>query len=115
MSATNSGSGSGHPRQPVRSGGALTIHEAKKIPPRNEGGITFGGMNNNNGTSRSGKGKEKEKIWDVPKSKEVKRLEGIIEDLEGLRIGEEKQIRSSEDVECFCQGMSPSTFYNGRC
>lgn len=108
MGQTNSGSGSGHPRQPVRSGGALVIQEAKKAPPRVEGEVTFGGMSGDGSSSsaRKGKGKETEKIWDVPKSKEVKLLEGIIKDLEKLQAGDEKLIRGSEALECFCQGMS---------
>ena len=68
----------------------MTIHEAKS-------------------QTSSSKGKEREKIWDVPKSKEVKRLEGIIGDLKKLQAGEGK-IKVDEGVPpCFCQGMQLPT------
>lgn len=48
-----------------------------------------------------------EKIWDVQKSREVRRLEGIIGDLRGLQNSEGK-VRVDDDNEpCFCQGQSP--------
>ncbi|KAK4687721.1 hypothetical protein P7C73_g2379, partial [Tremellales sp. Uapishka_1] len=54
--------------------------------------------------TKSQKQKEQEKIWDIPKSKEVKRLESLIEDLEKMKIGEGKTASEEAVFECFCQG-----------
>jgi hypothetical protein len=51
-----------------------------------------------------GKGKQVEKIWDVPKSREVKRLEGVIGDLRGLQNSEGKVNIDPGKQDCFCQG-----------
>jgi hypothetical protein len=52
------------------------------------------------------RGKSSEKIWDVQKSREVRKLEGIIGDLRGLQNSEGK-VRTDDDNEpCFCQGQS---------
>lgn len=42
----------------------------------------------------------------MPRSKEVKRLEGIIGDLKGLQNSEGKVRKDDEYQNCFCQGMS---------
>jgi hypothetical protein len=89
------GSGSGlHRSQPAsgaqtpRRGGAITITEVKKPAPASKG-----------------KAKESEdKIWDLPKSKEVKGLEKIIADLRGVQAGEGKVVGGEEKPPCFCQG-----------
>jgi hypothetical protein len=74
----------------------VTITEAR---PRAQGGAGERG-----GGSGSGRGKAREeKIWDAPKSKEVKRLEGLVEDLKTLQGGG-KVPRKESEVECFCQG-----------
>jgi hypothetical protein len=73
----------------------LSIHEVK-------GNTSSGG-----GGGGKGKGKsEAEKIWDRPKSKEVKRLEGIVDRLKELQAGEGKVVRRETDMpDCFCQGQ----------
>lgn len=84
--------------------GGLVIHEAKKSGAKvdadvlSNGGITTG-------SGGKGKEKEKEKIWDLPKSKEVKKLEGIIEELKILQSGEAKSSSEEGSLECFCQGV----------
>lgn len=90
--ASAGGSGTHTPHsQPVRRGGAVTITEAK---PRQQ----------SNGERASQKGKQREeKIWDLPKSKTVKRLEKLVEDLKTLQAGG-KVPRKDTEVECFCQG-----------
>ena len=50
------------------------------------------------------KGKEEEKIWDLPKSKEMKWLEGITVDLKALQAGETKVKMDGQLLDCFCQG-----------
>lgn len=79
--------GSHSQRGHMRQAGAMTIHEAK--PPKR---------------TESGKGKEREKIWDLPKSKEVKRLEGIIARLKDAQAGEGKVKADDTVPPCFCQG-----------
>lgn len=71
---------------PARRGGAVTITEK---------------------ASKS-KGKERappqeEKIWDLPKSDEVKRLEGVIASLRALQVGDGKP-PAVDTLPCFCQG-----------
>lgn len=70
----------------------MTVHEVKAQRVDSGGGGSGGGK------------KGKEKIWDVPKSKEVKKLEGIMEDLRGLQAGEGKVMMEKEVPDCFCQG-----------
>lgn len=96
--ASASGSGSGTHTPAQRRAGAVTITEAK---PRVQGGA--GAVAGDRGSGR-GKARE-EKIWDAPKSKEVKRLEGLVEDLKTLQGGG-KVVRKESEVECFCQGES---------
>ncbi|WWD15834.1 hypothetical protein CI109_100258 [Kwoniella shandongensis] len=55
------------------------------------------------GKGRNGGGGGPEKIWDRPKSKEVKRLEGMIEDLRKVREGEGKVDNGDKVYKCFCQ------------
>lgn len=83
MSRGGSASGSG--RGVPRAAGAITIIEKK------------------------GKGKEKakpekagDKIWDLPKSKEVQRLEGIVEGLRAVQDGGKGP--AVDTPPCFCQG-----------
>lgn len=79
-SASGSGSGRGH----LRAAGAVTIIEKK------------------------GKGKEKaaeksgDKIWDLPKSAEVLRLEGIVDALRAVQDGGKGP--AVDTPPCFCQG-----------
>jgi len=82
------GGGSGS-NTPGRQAGAVTFTEAK--PKRVE-------------ASTNGKGKQAEKIWDMPRSREVRRLEGIIGDLRGLQNSEGKVTRDEGKEDCFCQG-----------
>jgi hypothetical protein len=84
------GSGSNTPGRPA---GAVTFNEAK--PKRVEPPA-----------SSSGKGKGVDKIWDMPRSKEVRRLEGIIGDLKGLQNSEGKTRKDDDHQDCFCQGSS---------
>lgn len=81
------GSGA-HTPVPVRRGGAITITEAK-VKPAAKG---------------KGKEKEEEKIWDLPKSTEVQRLEGIVEALRNMQAGEGKAAAAMDKPPCFCQG-----------
>jgi hypothetical protein len=94
------GSGSNTPGRPA---GAVTFNEAK--PKRVEPPA-----------SSSGKGKGVDKIWDMPRSKEVRRLEGIIGDLKGLQNSEGKTRKDDDHQDCFCQGTSsfiPNQRYRG--
>lgn len=80
------GSGAHTPRSGLV-GSAITIHEAKPKPAPKD------------------KGKAKEdKIWDLPKSKAVLRLEGQIANLKGMQAGMGKVALSDDYVPCFCQG-----------
>lgn len=85
------GRGHGQPqfRQAGRPGGSLTIHEAK---PRSD----------SKGKAKAGSSKV-EKIWDVPKSKEVKRLEELKDRLTLVQEGG-KVTRDETIVDCFCLG-----------
>ena len=86
-----SGSGSGV-NTPGRPAGAVTFSEAK--PKRIDHSSNNGG----------GKGKQAEKIWDMPKSPAVRKLEGIIGDLRGLQNSEGKGRKDDDHQDCFCQG-----------
>lgn len=91
-SASASGShtpmgGSHSQRGHMRQAGAIAIHEAKPAK-----------------RTESGKGKEREKIWDLPKSKEVKRLESIIAKLKEVQAGEGKVKADDTVPPCFCHG-----------
>jgi hypothetical protein len=44
---------------------------------------------------------KEDKIWDVPKSKEVLRLEGVVAALRGVQGGGKAVV---SDKPCFCQG-----------
>lgn len=77
---------------PARVGGAVTITQAR---------------------THSGKGKDRaldkeekkgDRIWDLPKSEETKRLEGIMRDLREVQAGEGKVKVDGKVPPCFCQG-----------
>ena len=86
-------------RQPTRQGGSLVIHEAKPKNKSKAGGSGSG--SGAGGRADPGKG---DRIWDIPKSKEVKRLETLVERLGAVRDGK-KVKRGDEIPDCFCQGM----------
>ncbi|KIR58663.1 hypothetical protein I314_05502 [Cryptococcus bacillisporus CA1873] len=93
--ASRSGSNTPIPRQ--RQGGAISVNIVEK--PKAAAGVATG----------KGKGKV-EKIWDVPKSKEVKKIEAIIASLRSIQ---ESGPKSGEGYNCFCQArlhtLSPYT------
>jgi hypothetical protein len=89
-SSTRSGAGSGS-NTPGRQAGAVTFTEAK--PKRVDQG------------SGNGKGKQVEKIWDMPRSREVRQLEGLVGDLRGLQNSEGKVKVDEGKEDCFCQGQ----------
>ena len=96
-SASRSGSNTPHSRAEVpRSAGAVTYTEAKSKPRESRNG-------SGSGSGERGGG---EKIWDLPKSKEVKRLEDTIEKLRVVQ-GEGKAAKEEQLIpDCFCQGES---------
>lgn len=100
-SASRSGSNTPHSRAEVpRSAGAVTFTEAKSKPRESRNGSGSGSGNRE--TERGGG----EKIWDLPKSKEVKRLEDTIEKLRVVQ-GEGKVAKEEQLIpDCFCQGES---------
>jgi hypothetical protein len=89
-------------RQPGRQAGALSIQQAK--PRADSKGKGKGKAN------QDGKG---DKIWDLPKSREIKRLEGLKDKLTSLQNGE-KVKREDRDLDCFCQGASGSPAHRSR-
>lgn len=96
--SSRSGSNTPHSRAEVpRSAGAVTYTEAKSKPR----------LDSRNGSgSGSGERGGGEKIWDLPKSKEVKRLEDTIEKLRVVQ-GEGKVAKEEQLIpDCFCQGES---------
>lgn len=81
------GSGA-HTPAPLRRGGAITVVESKA-----------------KAAVSKDKGKSKEdKIWDLPKSEETKRLEGIVSALRAVQSGEGKAAVPDKPP-CFCQGV----------
>lgn len=78
--------GSGSHTPIGRHAGAVTITESTKMRDVKD----------------KGKAKE-EKIWDLPKSEETKRLEGIVANLRGLQAGMGKGA-PVDTPPCFCQG-----------
>jgi hypothetical protein len=74
------------------------IHEAK---PKNKAKAN-GSSSGNGGARKADQGKG-DRIWDIPKSKEVKKLEGLVEKLGAVRDGK-KVKRGDEIPDCFCQG-----------
>lgn len=81
-------SGFNTPLSRQRQGGAISVNIMER--PKSSGGVA------------SGKGKGKvEKIWDVPKSKEVKKIEAIIASLRSIQGSGPKP---GEGYNCFCQG-----------
>jgi hypothetical protein len=95
---------------PLRAGGAVTMQVQE---PRGRSRIDQGGFGS---VGEGRKGKDKEEIWDVPKSREVKRLEEIVADLRELQQGDGK-VRAEEKVvpDCFCQGALVSAMYRIAC
>jgi hypothetical protein len=100
--SSRSGSNTPHSRAEVpRSAGAVTYTEAK-LKPRLDSRNGSGSGSGNRETERGGG----EKIWDLPKSKEVKRLEDTIEKLRVVQ-GEGKVAKEEQLIpDCFCQGES---------
>lgn len=76
----------------MRSGGAVTITEARS---KNTGGGSG---------SQKGKQRAAEKIWDAPKSAEVKKLEKMLVDLKAMQDSGGDVKKVDEGKECFCQG-----------
>lgn len=74
-----------------RPGGALSIHEKPRSESKGKGKATNKG----------------DKIWDVPKSKEVKRLEELKDRLTVVQDGG-KISRDEKMFDCFCQGERKS-------
>ncbi|OWZ65597.1 hypothetical protein AYX15_02943 [Cryptococcus neoformans] len=95
---SRSGSNTSLSRQ--RQGGAISVNIMER--PKSSGGVA------------SGKGKGKiEKIWDVPKSKEVKKIEAIIASLRSIQ---ESGPKPGEGYNCFCQArMHPLSPYTPIC
>ena len=83
-------------RQAGRPGGAFSIVEGKSRASRE-------GMNRVDGKGK-GKGGEGGKVWDLPRSAEVERLEGLRDKLRIVQDGG-KVGREDGGVDCFCQGM----------
>ncbi|OCF38491.1 hypothetical protein I317_07733 [Kwoniella heveanensis CBS 569] len=80
------------------------IASASAIPQY--GGSTS--SSNSGSRTNSGKGKQRgsgeDKIWDQPKSREVKKLESIKEKLRMVKEGEgQGKVNLDEGVKCFCQ------------
>lgn len=81
----------------------MTIHQAPAVSKRvdqigsNPSGSVSGG-------SAGGSGKKGDRIWDLPKSRAVKKLEGILGNLKSLQAGEGKVKVEEGREECFCQG-----------
>lgn len=91
-------SGSNTPLSRQRQGGAISVSIVEK--PKSSAGVG------------SGKGKGKvEKIWDVPKSKEVKKIEAIIASLRSIQ---ESGPKPGEGYNCFCQGKCGSLWLSGQ-
>lgn len=98
-----SGSGSRTPVYGGRQAGAVTYNIAEpKLKPKRVDQSAPGSVGGN------GKGKQVDKIWDAHKSREVRRLEGIVADLKGLQNSEGKVRVDDEAKECFCQGTPSS-------
>lgn len=91
-----SGSGSGSNTPTGRQAGAVTFNVHEPKPKRLDQGSRSG----------SAKGGQGDKIWDMPKSREVRKLEGIIGDLKGLQNSEGKVRMDDGKEPCFCQGQS---------
>ena len=97
----------GHNR-PVRAVGAVTvqIQEPKGKAPR---------IDHQQPGMALSKGKDKEKIWDVPRSKAMKRLEGMMTNLRVLQAGEGKMKAEEKMIpDCFCQGTNASRYSKHR-
>lgn len=85
-------------------------HTPTIIPRQRSAGAVTMQVQENKGKNRIDqggerrKGKDAEKVWDLPKSRAVKRLEGIIMDLKTLQAGEGKTQKETLSPDCFCQG-----------
>ena len=116
------------PQQLTRIWLPYSQYSFRSVPPAADatacgrGGDDAGARAEGTVTDRSGRvwecgwGKDKEEIWDVPKSREVKRLEEIVADLRELQQGDGK-VRAEEKVvpDCFCQGALVSAMYQIAC
>ena len=88
---SQAGQGGHHPHESPRPAGNLVVHEAKV----RSAGHTVG--------DAKGKGKD-EKVWDLPRSKEVKKLDDLRDRLLELQAGQGKVVSMEPVYECFCQG-----------
>ncbi|WVR05096.1 hypothetical protein IAU60_002108 [Kwoniella sp. DSM 27419] len=94
------------PSQRLRQPGAISV-QVQHAEPKTRLEVPSPGTGGGSGSAsrtNSSKGKSRggEKIWDQPKSREVKRLEGIKEKLRMVKEGEGK-VNLDEGVNCFCQ------------
>ncbi|WVQ71572.1 hypothetical protein IAR50_001112 [Cryptococcus sp. DSM 104548] len=83
--------------------------------PRQAGAVHYNIVDKGKGTAggAKGKGKAAEKIWDLPKSREVKKLEGIIDALKKVK---DEGPKPGEGYNCFCQArMHPLSKYTPVC
>lgn len=84
-------------------GGSRTPGSGAHTPHRVGGAVTI--MESTKPAKEKGKAKE-DKILDLPKSEETKRLEGIVEDLRQMQAGMGKGAPVNT-TPCFCQGELP--------
>ncbi|BEI83531.1 hypothetical protein CcaverHIS002_0401350 [Cutaneotrichosporon cavernicola] len=80
-------------------GGTRTAGSGAHTPHRVGGAVTI--MESTKPAKEKGKAKE-EKVWDLPKSEETKRLEGIVEGLRQMQAGMGKGAPVNTPP-CFCQ------------
>ncbi|WRT67043.1 uncharacterized protein IL334_004009 [Kwoniella shivajii] len=104
------------PVQRVRHAGAVNIQTYKPKPRLDTPPI---GTTTIDSRSNSSKGKNRssaEKIWDTPKSKQVKKLENVKEKLRILKEGEGKIHQDDNTLKCFCQArVHPLSTYTPLC
>ncbi|OCF55317.1 hypothetical protein L486_07432 [Kwoniella mangroviensis CBS 10435] len=124
-SGTQTPSGSQSQNQRVRQAGAINIQiqepKAQQFQPRLDVPSSIGAASGSGSAAgsrtSSSKGKNRageEKIWDKPKSKAVKRLEGIVDKLRIIKESNgEGKIKDDKSISCFCQArvhpLSPYT------
>ncbi|WVQ98644.1 hypothetical protein IAU59_005775 [Kwoniella sp. CBS 9459] len=85
-----------------------TLHPSSPFPQYGTsiGGTGSGSASGSRTNSSKGKqrGDDKDKIWDQPKSREVKKLEALKEKLRMVKEGEgQAKVNLEEGVKCFCQ------------
>ncbi|ORX39792.1 hypothetical protein BD324DRAFT_234906 [Kockovaella imperatae] len=122
-SSSGSGSSTPHQRHHVqahegaRAGGRLTVHH---VPPKSSeaSGSGSGSGSGTGGTGFADFGKKEgseDRIWDMPRSKDVKRLEEIREKLLAVQEGNGK-VQAKPYPECFCQARNhPLSSYTPIC